>query len=38
MYWQLRKVRQEVIGDEPYQMHQKFPSVTVAVDESVVMA
>ena len=21
------------IGDEPYQMHQKFPSVTVAVDE-----
>ena len=23
----------ESIGDEPYQIHQKFPSVTVAVDE-----
>lgn len=24
----------KTIGDEPYQMHSKFPSVTVAVDES----
>ena len=34
MYWPMTRVMYDQIGDEPYQIKNKFPNARVAVDEN----